>query len=73
MGAVFIQGIGACLSNGEAHDYRAPDYDDWTTVDGNAEGLNGDILIWYEPLQKAVEILDNNMLEYKDGQFFLKN
>ena len=56
MGAVFIQGIGACLSNGEAHDYRAPDYDDWTTVDGNAEGLNGDILIWYEPLQKAVEI-----------------
>ncbi|MBR6061609.1 MAG: S41 family peptidase [Spirochaetales bacterium] len=24
-------------------------------------------------LQKAVEILDNNMLEYKDGQFFLKN
>ena len=56
MGAVFIQGIGACLSNGEAHDHRSPDYDDWTTIDGNAEGLNGDILIWYEPLQKAVEI-----------------
>lgn len=56
MGAVFIQGIGNPLSNGEVHDHRAPDYDDWTTVDGNAVGLNGDILIWYEPLQRAVEI-----------------
>ena len=30
-GAVFIIGIGAKLSNGEPHDGRAPDYDDWTT------------------------------------------
>ena len=56
MEAIFIQGIGNPLSNGEVHDHRAPDYDDWTTVDGNAVGLNGDILIWYEPLQRAVEI-----------------
>lgn len=56
MGAVFIQGIGHNLSNGQAHDHRAPDYDDWSTQDGNTVGLNGDILIWYEPLGKAVEI-----------------
>lgn len=56
VGAVFIQGIGGVLSNGELHDHRAPDYDDWTTIDSSSMGLNGDILIWYEPLQKAVEI-----------------
>lgn len=55
-GAVFVQGIGGALSNGEAHDHRAPDYDDWTSINGDIVGLNGDILIWYEPLQKAVEI-----------------
>ena len=30
-GAVFIIGIGAKLSNGEPHDGRAPDYDDWSS------------------------------------------
>lgn len=61
-GAVFICGIGGALSDGEPHDFRAPDYDDWTTEttsdisDTPITGLNGDILIWYEPLQKAVEI-----------------
>ena len=30
-GAVFITGIGGKLSNGEPHDGRAPDYDDWTS------------------------------------------
>lgn len=40
--------IGDRLSNGEKHDGRAPDYDDWQ--------LNGDILFWYEPLQSAFEI-----------------
>jgi aspartate--ammonia ligase len=48
LGAVFIEEIGARLSNGEKHDSRAADYDDWA--------LNGDILIWYEPLQRAVEL-----------------
>lgn len=36
--AVFIIGIGHNLSNGEQHDNRAPDYDDWN--------LNGDIIVW---------------------------
>ena len=56
-GAVFIIGIGGKLSNGEKHDGRAPDYDDWSTVaeDGRA-GLNGDILIWYPVLGRSFEL-----------------
>ena len=56
-GAVFIIGIGGCLSNGEKHDGRAPDYDDWSTVaeDGKM-GLNGDILIWYPVLGRSFEL-----------------
>lgn len=48
LGAVFITQIGQKLANGEPHDGRAPDYDDWS--------LNGDILVWFEPLQCAVEL-----------------
>ncbi|MDO4196688.1 MAG: aspartate--ammonia ligase [Prevotellaceae bacterium] len=56
-GAVFIIGIGAKLSNGEKHDGRAPDYDDWSTVGENGlEGLNGDILIWYPVLERSFEL-----------------
>jgi aspartate--ammonia ligase len=56
-GAVFIIGIGGKLSNGEPHDGRAPDYDDWTTPGENGlEGLNGDILIWYPVLGRSVEL-----------------
>lgn len=47
-GCVFIMKIGDKLSNGEKHDGRAPDYDDWQ--------LNGDIMFWFEPLQCALEI-----------------
>ncbi len=47
-GSVFIIGIGGKLSNGERHDGRAPDYDDWS--------LNGDILIHYPVLDCALEI-----------------
>lgn len=47
-GAVFLSQIGGALKSGQPHDGRAPDYDDWT--------LNGDILIWYEPLGRAVEL-----------------
>ena len=56
-GAVFIIGIGGKLANGEPHDGRAPDYDDWTTetIEGK-RGLNGDILIWYPVLDRAVEL-----------------
>jgi aspartate--ammonia ligase len=56
-GIVFIIGIGGELANGEPHDGRAPDYDDWTTptVDGY-KGLNGDILFWNPVLECSVEI-----------------
>lgn len=56
-GAVFIIGIGGVLSNGEKHDGRAPDYDDWSTVAENGQaGLNGDILIWYPVLNRSFEL-----------------
>lgn len=56
-GAVFIIGIGAKLSNGEKHDGRAPDYDDWSTPtpDGHV-GLNGDLLVWNSVLGHALEL-----------------
>lgn len=47
-GAVFLMEIGDKLSNGEPHDGRAPDYDDWH--------LNGDILVWYPVLDQALEL-----------------
>lgn len=56
-GAVFIMGIGGKLSDGEKHDGRAPDYDDWTTPNSDGFlGLNGDILIWYPILDRSVEL-----------------
>ncbi len=56
-GAVFIIGIGGQLSNGEKHDGRAPDYDDWSTIAENGKmGLNGDILIWYPILGRSFEL-----------------
>jgi aspartate--ammonia ligase len=56
-GAVFIIGIGASLSNGKPHDGRAPDYDDWITVnDEGYNGLNGDIILWNPVLNSAFEI-----------------
>lgn len=56
-GAVFIIGIGGALSNGERHDGRAPDYDDWISpTSGQYRGLNGDIVIWNDILQDSYEI-----------------
>lgn len=56
-GAVFVIGIGGDLSNGEPHDGRSADYDDWTTVnDEGFEGLNGDLLVWNSVLEKAMEL-----------------
>lgn len=56
-GAVFIIGIGGKLANGQKHDGRAPDYDDWTTVaEDGRKGLNGDILIWYPVLNRSFEL-----------------
>ncbi|MCR4586247.1 MAG: aspartate--ammonia ligase [Lachnospiraceae bacterium] len=45
---VFLMQIGKKLDNGEPHDGRAPDYDDWE--------LNGDILFWDEVLDDSLEI-----------------
>ena len=56
-GAAFVIGIGHKLSNGEKHDGRAPDYDDWSTeTDPGYYGLNGDILVWDPVLKQALEL-----------------
>ena len=56
-GAVFIIGIGEKLSNGEIHDGRAPDYDDWSTENSEGyTGLNGDIIVWNPVIKSAFEI-----------------
>ena len=47
-GAVFLMKVGTTLTNGERHDGRAPDYDDWE--------LNGDILVYYPVLDIALEL-----------------
>ena len=55
--AVFIIGIGGKLSNGESHDGRAADYDDWSTLNEDGyEGLNGDLLLWNPVLESAFEV-----------------
>ena len=60
-GAIFISQIGKKLKSGVSHDGRSPDYDDWE--------LNGDILLWYAPLNIALELssmgirVDKNSLE----------
>ncbi|SHN26213.1 aspartate-ammonia ligase [Cyclobacterium lianum] len=56
-GAVFLIGIGDLLSNGEKHDGRAPDYDDWSSYNSEGhKGLNGDILVWNPVLQNSFEL-----------------
>ena len=47
-GTVFVMQIGGVLRSGKPHGTRAPDYDDWQ--------LNGDILVWNEVLDSALEI-----------------
>jgi len=47
-GAVCIMQIGDKLENGEPHDGRAPDYDDWS--------LNADIVVYYPVLDIALEL-----------------
>jgi len=56
LGAVFVVGIGAELSDGKPHDGRAPDYDDWTTPTDRGPGLNGDIIVWNPILERAFEL-----------------
>ena len=47
-GAVCVMQIGDKLENGEPHDGRAPDYDDWA--------LNADIIVYYPVLDIALEL-----------------
>ncbi|MDE6296779.1 MAG: aspartate--ammonia ligase [Muribaculaceae bacterium] len=56
-GAIFLIGIGNPLSDGEPHDGRAPDYDDWSTENEDGYyGLNGDIILWNHVLGRAFEV-----------------
>lgn len=55
--AIFVIGIGGVLKDGQRHDGRAPDYDDWVTPTTNGfSGLNGDIILWNPVLHAAFEI-----------------
>ena len=47
-GAVCLMQIGDKLANGEPHDGRAPDYDDWA--------LNADIIVYYPVLDISLEL-----------------
>ena len=58
-GTVFLMQIGNKLKDGMPHDARAADYDDWK--------LNGDILLWYEPLQIAFELSSMGIRVNKDS------
>lgn len=56
-GAIFIIGIGDQLSDGKKHDGRAPDYDDWSSLNADGfKGLNGDIILWDDVLGCAFEL-----------------
>ena len=56
-GAVFLMKVGKTLTNGERHDGRAPDYDDYTSEGLNGlPGLNGDLLLWDDVLQRSIEL-----------------
>lgn len=55
--AVFIIGIGGVLSDGQPHDGRSADYDDWSTANEDGyHGLNGDLLLWNPVLECSFEI-----------------
>ena len=67
-GAVFIIGIGAPLKNGDPHDGRAADYDDWISPTYNGHhGLNGDIVIWSSWLDMAFELSSMGIRVDKDS------
>ena len=51
--------VGKTLTNGERHDGRAPDYDDWE--------LNGDILVYYPVLDIALELSSMGIRVDKDS------
>ena len=56
-GAIFVMGIGGKLSDGQPHDGRSPDYDDWSTPNEEGyTGLNGDLIVWDNVLDTSVEL-----------------
>jgi len=66
-GAIFVIGIGGKMPNGEVHDGRAPDYDDWSSATLNGfKGLNGDILVWNNVLQRSFELSSMGIRVNKD-------
>ena len=55
--AYFLRGIGGKLKSGEIHDVRAADYDDWITkTEDGKKGLNGDIIIYDQTRERALEL-----------------
>ncbi len=58
-GAVFLMQIGNRLKNGEKHDGRAPDYDDWE--------LNGDLLVYNKVIDSAFELSSMGIRVDKDA------
>ena len=58
-GAVCIMQIGDVLENGERHDGRAPDYDEWS--------LNADIVVYYPVLDIALELSSMGIRVDKDA------
>lgn len=58
-GAVFITAIGHALKSGKPHSMRAADYDDWD--------LNGDILVWFPTLGRAMELSSMGIRVDKDA------
>ncbi len=61
-GAACIMQIGDKLANGEPHDGRAPDYDDWS--------LNADILVYYPILDIALELSSMGIRVDKDALLY---
>ncbi len=57
--AVFFIGIGKRLKSGRIFDHRAPDYDDWT--------LNGDLFVWSDVINKAIELSSMGIRVNKDS------
>ncbi len=58
-GAVFVMKVGKKLNSGKPHDGRSPDYDDWE--------LNGDILVWFEEINIALELSSMGIRVDKDS------
>ena len=58
---VFIERIGWPLPDGNPHDLRAADYDDWQ--------LNGDLLYWYDIIQAPIEISSMGIRVDRDSLF----